>query len=116
MPSALSAAITSAEVCAPLPGGYTVSNRRFRRAANVVLIDMTSGGALRTNGYLWYLLTMVAILVSNNQVQTWPDSAPGWTATAEDTLEEHPNESSGCPEIPRISQVIPRIADQNRSG
>ncbi|GAQ32459.1 hypothetical protein MPS_0838 [Mycobacterium pseudoshottsii JCM 15466] len=44
MPSALSAAITSAEVCGPRPGGYTVSNRRFRRAANVVLIDMTSTG------------------------------------------------------------------------
>ena len=37
MPSALSAAITSAEVCGPRPGGYTVSNRRFRRAENVAL-------------------------------------------------------------------------------
>lgn len=45
MPSALRAEITSAEVCGPRPGGYTVSNRRFRRAAKVVLIDMTSNCA-----------------------------------------------------------------------
>ena len=38
MPSALRAAITSAEVCGPRPGGYTVSNNRLRRAENVVLI------------------------------------------------------------------------------
>jgi len=75
---------------------------------------MTSSGALRTNGYLWYLLIMVAILVSNNQVQTWSDSAPACGVTAADTPEEHPNESSKCPEIDRISQVIPRIAGQNR--
>jgi hypothetical protein len=31
-------------VCGPRPGGYTVSNKRLRRAANVVLIDMTSTG------------------------------------------------------------------------
>src|ERR1700738_5110487 len=116
MPSALSAAITSAEVCAPLPGGYTVSNRRFRRAANVVLIDMTSTGALRSNGYLWYLLIMVATLVSNNQVQTRSDSVPKCGATAEDAPEEHPNESPRCPEFDRISQVIPRIAGLKLSG
>ncbi|CNI01793.1 Uncharacterised protein [Mycobacterium tuberculosis] len=42
MPSDLSAAMTSAEVCGPRPGGYTVSNKRLRRAENVVLIGKTS--------------------------------------------------------------------------
>src|SRR5581483_55749 len=75
-PSALSAAMTSAEVWGPRPGGYTVSNRRFRRAANVVLIDMTSTGAEEGTAIKMYLLTMVATVASTNQVQTRPDLAP----------------------------------------
>src|SRR5262249_45880139 len=64
MPSALSAAMTSAEVCGPRPGGYTVSKRRFRRLENVVLIDKTSTELKRELFNKGYLLIMVATLLA----------------------------------------------------
>jgi hypothetical protein len=59
--------MTSAEVCGPRPGGYTVSNKRFRRAENVVLIDRTSTGLKRELFTYGYLLIMVATVLSTTK-------------------------------------------------
>jgi hypothetical protein len=62
--------MTSAEVCGPRPGGYTVSNSRFRRAENVVLIDMTSGRLVNLKTASKYLLTIVARVNAATKYET----------------------------------------------
>ena len=47
-----------------------MSNRRFRRAENVVLIDMTSTGLVDRVTHAKYLLIIVARSYPRNQVQT----------------------------------------------
>src|SRR5277367_811025 len=101
-PSALSAAMTSAEVCGPRPGGKTVSNRRFRRAENVVLIDTDLHRVGRSNNSIQVFADHRSDSYRRNQVQTWrelPLTAVAVASTA--TAARRARYAANTHEVPR---------------